>query len=199
MAITELSLSGTTNTKSNSMLIGNANVAPAFDSIQTITVGAGGSTTIDFTNIPNNYRHLQVRAIAKTAAAGDGIRVRFNNDSTSSYSHHLFWGTGSSTGAANSAGLLTLASIGDATYSGTQANTFSAVIIDILDYNNNEKYKTVRSIAGYDLNGSGEVRFSSACWKKTDTINQITFYNGGSTGDYQQYSHFALYGIRGAS
>lgn len=177
------------------MLVGNLAYIPGYDSISTITVGSGGSATIDFTSIPDTYTHLQIRAIAKTAAAGDGIRVRLNNDSGSNYAYHLIYGTGSS--AATAAGTSqTIAPIGDATYSGTNANIFSVNVIDILDYANTNKYKTIRGLAGYDLNGSGEVRFSSALWMSTSAVNQITFYNAGGTGDYQQYTTFALYGIK---
>lgn len=180
------------------MLVGNAYyIPPAFESIATITVPSGGQTTIDFTSIPSTYQHLQVRAIAKTASTGDGIRLRFNNDSGSNYAAHITYGTGAAVGSAATSAT-TIAWAGDATYSGTQANTFSINVIDILDYANTNKYKTIRSLAGYDLNGSGEVRISSGLWMSTNAVNQVTFYNGSGTGDYQQYSHFALYGIKGS-
>ena len=47
MAITKLASSGVVNTKSDSLLVGNANRAPAFDSINTITVGSSSMTTIE--------------------------------------------------------------------------------------------------------------------------------------------------------
>ena len=178
------------------MLVGNAAYTqPAFESISTVTVGSGGSTTVDITSIPGTYKHLQVRAIIKTAAAGDGIRVRFNSDSGSNYAYHLLYGTGSTVGAASGASQ-TIATIADATYSGTNADTFSATVIDILDYASTSKYKTVRSLAGYDLNGSGEVRISSALWMSTSAITSMTFYNGGGSGDFQNKTTFALYGIK---
>ena len=35
-----------------------------------------------------------------------------------------------------------------------------ALVADILDYTNTNKYKTIRYIGGYDNNGSGEIQFS---------------------------------------
>ena len=147
-------------------------------------------------NIPNVYQHLQIRGISKTASTGDNLRVRFNNDSSSSYSSHIYYGNGTTSAATDSGGVITIGWCGNSTYSGTQANTFSGFIIDVLDYKETTKYKTLRFFSGYDLNGSGEVRLGSSLWKSTNSINQITFYNGSGTGDFQQYTHFALYGIR---
>lgn len=36
-----------------------------YDLIKTVTVGSGGSTTIDFTNIPNTYTDLYIRMSAR--------------------------------------------------------------------------------------------------------------------------------------
>jgi hypothetical protein len=190
-----------TNTTSTSVVanwFGNQFVAlpSSFESISTVTVGSGGQATIDFTSIPGTYTHLQVRALTKTASSGDGIRLRFNSDSGSNYSYHLLYGTGAS--AAVAAGTSqTIMPCGNSTYSGTNASTFGANVIDILDYANTNKYKTVRSLAGYDLNGSGELRYSSGLWMSTSAVTSITFYNASGAGDYQQYAHFALYGIKG--
>jgi len=58
-----------------------------FESIATVTVGAGGTSTITFRSIPATYQHLQLRWIARTNRATfgfDDLRITFNNDSSAS-------------------------------------------------------------------------------------------------------------------
>jgi hypothetical protein len=71
------------------------------------------------------------------------------------------------------------------------------MIFDILDYTNTNKYKTVRMLGGVDFNGSGEVDFMSGLWLNTSAITRIDFLPSYQSTQFQQYSSFALYGIRG--
>ena len=43
-----------------------------YESIATVTVGSGGTSTISFTSIPQTYTHLQLRYIARNAYTGGG-------------------------------------------------------------------------------------------------------------------------------
>jgi hypothetical protein len=73
------------------------------------------------------------------------------------------------------------------------ASVFGGIVIDILDYANTNKYKTMRTLSGYDANGSGNVGLFSGLWMNTaavTSINLLTFYD-----QYATYSSFALYGI----
>jgi hypothetical protein len=70
---------------------------------------------------------------------------------------------------------------------------FGALVIDILDYTNTNKNTTIRSLGGYDANGSGYLQLESMLWNNTAAINQIVL----GTGGWAQYSSFALYGIKG--
>jgi hypothetical protein len=177
-------------TKSGSLLNGNAPFIPNdYESIATVTVGSGGSSTITFSSIPSTYQHLQIRAIG----IGTGFNyagLNFNSDTASNYSYHQLYGNGSSALAdagANSSVIYTL-------QGGTSA-TFPAIgVIDILDYANTNKNKTVRSLSGYDQNGAGEVYFRSGDWRSTSAVTSIQIT--GSTS-FAQYTQFALYGIKG--
>ena len=168
-------------------------VATDYESISTVTVGAGGSSTLTFSSIPSTYTHLQIRLMAKTNSANfyDTVLVRFNSDTASNYSYHYLDGynsTVSAAGAANTAFIQTYYIAGNA------ANTFGVAVIDVLDYANTNKYKTSRSLAGVDVNTTGgAINFSSGSWRSTSAINSITIYN---TNPFQQYSSFALYGIK---
>lgn len=160
-----------------------------FESISTVTVGAGGASSVSFSSIPSTFKHLQIRAIMK---ASDSIYMSFNSDTTNSnYYSHWLTGQGSSASASSFAGRLA-----PVIMAGTGASGFSAVIWDVLDYADANKYKTVRVLTGHDQNGSGEVGLTSMLWKSTSATTQIDIapVSGSSIS---QYSSFALYGIRG--
>ena len=67
-------------------------VSNSYESIATVTVGAGGSSSISFTSIPSTYKHLQLRGIinsTKSGASGaDSLELTMNNDATALYSAH---------------------------------------------------------------------------------------------------------------
>jgi len=59
----------------------------SYESIQTVTVGAGGTATVTFSSIPATYTHLQIRGIAR-ASADTQLDVTLNSDTGSNYSYH---------------------------------------------------------------------------------------------------------------
>jgi hypothetical protein len=168
-----------------------------FESIATVTVGSGGAANVEFTSIPATYTHLQIRGIGKTVEADVDetfISIRFNSDTGSNYAHHRLQGNGTSATAA-AASSQTRAFAGWSVKANS-TSIFSAHIIDILDYANTNKYKTVRVLNGIDRNGAGIVDLGSGLWQNTNAITSITILDTGA--NWAQYSHFALYGIKGA-
>jgi hypothetical protein len=173
----------------------------SFESIETATVGSGGSASVTFNSIPATYTHLQVRCISRStySGSGDGIQVHFNSDNSVSgtnYAYHLLIGTGSSVVSATNSSYSFIVA-GDTTGGTSTSGMFGTNIFDILDYANTNKYKTLRTLNGNDQNGSGSVRFISGLWQSNSAITRIDF-NLLNGGNYAQYSHFALYGIKGA-
>jgi hypothetical protein len=170
----------------------------SFESISTVTVGAGGSSTITFSSIPSTYKHLQIRCMARTdrASTGDAVRLQFNNvTTTSEYRSHFLFGDGSSVGSGgdgNTAGV----TLYQLTGASATASIFGTMVIDILDYANINKHKTCRSLGGQERNGAGEVDFCSGVWMNTAAINEIDIVPNSGT-NFVQYSSFALYGIKG--
>jgi hypothetical protein len=169
----------------------------SYESISTVTVGGGGQATISFTSIPGTYTHLQIRAIARSAASNDyNVNIKLNSDTGSNYAYHRLYGTGA-TAAAQAGSSLTYANIAAITTLNSEtASAFGAAIIDILDYANTSKYKTVRSLNGRDINGGGTINLHSGLWQSTSAITRIDF-TGASADSFAQYSSFALYGIKG--
>ena len=170
--------------------------------LQTVYLSSGSQGTISFTNIPQNYTHLQIRMLSRvtgnvstTAYSATGY-INLNNDSGSNYSTHQLYGNGSS---ATSSGVYSGTSIvlNDLAgpYSGQTSNTFGAAVLDILDYANTSKYKTVCALYGEDLNGYGRVFLSSGSWQSFAPVSSIQITGSDGGGGFAQYSHIALYGI----
>lgn len=167
----------------------------SYESISTVTVGAGGQSTITFSSIPSTYKHLQVRMLVKSNGATDACDMRFNSDTGNNYAYHELVGTGSaaSVGSSTSRSGMPLVS---AAIASSSTSIFSAGVVDILDYANTSKNKTIRNFGGYELVSSGAASLVSNLWMNTAAISTITIYL--RTGiNFGQYSHFALYGIKG--
>jgi hypothetical protein len=167
-------------------------ITSSYESIETFTVGSGGQSTITFSVIPSTYKHLQIRGIANSQFDGN-LLVRLGNgtvDSGSNYSWHQLYGTGAVGGTSSGANATQMycASLTNAT------SIYGTSIIDILDYANTNKYKTIRSLDGLDANGSGVVDFASGSWRSTSAVSTIELRCNGT---FTQYSSFALYGIKG--
>lgn len=198
MAITKLSNSGIATggvLKYDSMLAGNTAFAPGnFDSIASVTVSSGVAS-VEFTAIPATYQHLQIRALTReTNATFPGFSyLQVNNDTGSNYAVHLLSANGSSAsvGQATSQSIMYTGPVGS-----TTANTFGSMIIDILDYRNTSKYKNFRYWTCATNNSSGEMRYGSGLWYSLNGVTSIKLF--GNNGNWQQYSSFALYGIKGA-
>jgi hypothetical protein len=169
----------------------------SYESIATVTVGVLGSSSISFTSIPSTYKHLEIRAIARTARVNDGdaIYVRFNNDSGSNYSEHRLEGNGS-TASATGAASSTSITLNRFAAANETSGIFGATVISVLDYANTSKNKTLRALVGYDANGSGVVALDSGAWLSTTAINRIDFLPLNTIA-FAQYSSFALYGVKG--
>lgn len=169
----------------------------SFESIATAT-GTGSSGTITFSSIPSTYKHLQIRGIARQSALGSNTRecqVRFNSDSGSNYQRHALIGTGSAVNAGYSSpsATETWGVIGVST--GATANAHAATLLDVHDYASATKYKTIRSFAGGDLNGSGQIYLISGLWMSTSAITSIQLI--ADSGNWNSTTVFALYGIKG--
>ena len=178
----------------------------SFESIATVTVGAGGSSTMVFSSLPQTYKHLQLRGILKStnnASTLNSMYIQFNGDAGSTYSWHQFYGyyTASTAGSGYSSsqtqiypGYIPLTdSLG-----GLTSNIFCGIVIDILDYTSSSKNKTLKAFSGFDFNNaysySGIIVLGSGAWYSTSSVTSITFST--TSGNYAQFSSLALYGVK---
>lgn len=179
-------------------LFGGGVVAGDYESIATVSVGAGGTSSVTFSlSGVTGYKHLQVRALVKSNTNGVlYMNYTFNGVGGTSYSSHYLYGNGSTAGANAGNGASASSMYLDEFPQSTVTNTFGVCVLDILDYSNTNKFKTTRYIGGADKNGSGGVGVSSGLFMSTNAITSIQFTPQSSAG-IGQYSHFALYGIKG--
>jgi hypothetical protein len=175
-------------------------ITSSYESIATVNVGGGGSASASFTSIPATYTHLQLRWIARDSQAntGLGLYMRINNNTGSNYSRHWLRGNGSAASTANSVST-NLINLGGIPGSSSPASIFGVGIIDILDYTNTNKYKTVRAIQGTNQNTTADDNIflvSGVMFANTDAVTRVDVIADGA--GFVQYSQFALYGIKGA-
>ena len=182
-----------------SQISGHLAAPNSYASIATVTVGSGGASSITFSSIPSTYTHLQIRGIGGLTGGTTGssdMAIFFNGTTAnnSNFSQHRLYGTGSSAQSDYYSGYI----VSGRFSFNTDANSgiFGATVIDILDYTNTNKYKTVRSLTGVDSNGAGIVGLTSGLWQSTSAITSITLNDGFGGSNWHQYSSFALYGIR---
>lgn len=168
----------------------------AYESIATAT--PSGTGTVNFTSIPQTYTHLQLRVFNQYAANDRAMGLRLNSDSGSNYSVHGLYGQGSSAGAFGAANYGITEWLYNYDYgSGYASTSFVGGIIDILDYTNTNKYKTLRSLEGVDYNGAGNIFMRSASWRSTSAVTSINLTIQGG-GNFATGTSIALYGIKGA-
>jgi hypothetical protein len=194
MAIRRLSKASITSGAKSSKMWDQETSLGFYESIASAVVDASGQGIITFSNIPQNYTHLQLRIVARTLGSGGTQEqyLRFN-DLETGYNSRQFAGNGSIlAGYGNQySTVIFLARTPDTSVT---ANFFATTIIDILDYASSTKTKSVRSTSGWDANGSGEIWHSSGISTTTNPITQLTYR---SNQNYIQGSQFSLYGIRG--
>lgn len=165
----------------------------SFESIATYSYGAGGyGQNVTFSNIPQTYKHLQLR-INQSTSAGNNLRLRINDDSNANYSGHQLTAEGSTVFSSYQSASYSWLYIG---YSVGLQGTPHMTVLDVLDYTNTSKYTTTRSLEANPMtDSSGWLGLWSGSWKNTAAVTSLTVYI--PSGYYTEYSSFALYGIKG--
>ena len=176
----------------------------SYESIATVSVGTNNPTDVTFSSIPSDFTHLQVRCITRCSGSDSSwvsFWIQLNSDTGSNYTYHQLRGTGASISSSGTSTAETRSLLGYMPSNGYTSGMFGAFNIDILDYKNTNKYKTIRSLGGFDTNNTGSevgtLGMQSGLWLSTSAITSIKLFPTPSRS-LIQYSHFALYGIKGA-
>ena len=163
-----------------------------YESIATANF-TSNTSAISFTSIPSTYQHLQVRFMVKSQSASNDFSFWLNNVSSgSSYAFHNLAGNGSSA-SANAYTSQSFMQLTNDFFSGFPSGSVMSGVIDLLDYKDTNKNRTVRTLLGTDQNGAGFVKLNSGLYQSTTAVSQIDFFNGYNWGS----GSFALYGIKG--
>ena len=178
--------------KFNSIWDGRSAVG-SMEAISSMTLSSALGS-IEFNSIPQTYQHLEIRSSVFGSSSNQDIFIRFGTsgaiDSASNYSWHELRGNGSTASSHNSSNTTAMyisSNAIDATYPDIS-------IIDIADYSNVNKFKTIKVLRGGDRNGSGTVGMFSGNWRNTAAVNNIFIYV--LSGTFNANSTFSLYGIK---
>lgn len=192
MSITKLTTNGLNGTKYDNVSADNYYMEP----IATTLLGSS-QATITFSNIPQGYKHLQIRWLARDnfGSQASDANLQFNSDTSASYTWHQLLGDGATPQAYASTSQTSMRA-GSVAGSTATANVFAVTILDLLDYTSTSKYKTVRNLAGYDSNGFGSIALNSGLWMNTAAVTSISISPRVGT-TFNTNSRFSLYGIKG--
>jgi hypothetical protein len=168
-------------------------MASTYRKIDSVTVGAGGASSIDFTNIPATYTDLVVKLSARYNDASVLGRFRFNNDTGSNYSNLRLYGTGSSAASNSDSAQTSSYVFGLNDASNYTANTFSNAEFYIPNYAGSA-YKSI-SIDAVSENNATEAysNLQAGLWSSTSAITSIKIYQ--DSGLFVQYTTATLYGV----
>lgn len=157
----------------------------------TVTVGAGGSSSISFSSIPSTYTDLKIVSSARTSSTPSGGSLISFNGSSTSMSTRAVYGNGStatSYSASNSLGNLV-------NISTTTSNTFANSELYIPNYaGSTNKSSSMDGVTENNATGANAF-FNANLWSQTAAITSITLTPEGGD-NYVQYSTFSLYGIK---
>lgn len=165
-----------------------ANMIP----ISTVTVGSGGASAIEFTNIPQNYTDLLLKVSIRSSAAANVVdgNITFNSSSSSFSWKELFTNGSSAISGSNT----TNNALGQPAANSLTSSTFSSYDIYVPNYisSNNKSFSV--DFATENNATLAYLGCIAALWSNTSPINAINI--APSSGNWQQHSSATLYGIR---
>jgi hypothetical protein len=167
----------------------------SYEAIQGFRITNSTTATFDFTDIPQTYKHLQVRLFGQGLTSDDAV-MKFNNDSGTSYSWHELRGNRSTAGVSGTANLANFTYIGRIPVQSTGADYFGFSVCDVPDYTRTNRNKLFYSIEGVDRgSGGGVVGTMSGIWSNNNAITRLTISLQG--GNWSPFSECGLYGLKG--
>jgi hypothetical protein len=165
-------------------------MATTYSLISSVTVGSGGTGTIEFSSIPATYTDLVVNLSGRCDADDFNVYLRFNS-STSNYTQRRLQGTGSAAESATDTNILMLS-----TRSSYTATTFSNGAAYIPNYaGSTNKSVSIDTVTENNATVNRNI-LNAGLWSDTTAISNIKLVS--ATGNFVQYSTAYLYGISNA-
>lgn len=164
--------------------------------IASTTVGAGGTSTITFSSIPQTYTDLYLVLSNRVSVASpqSNVNIRFNGSTASEYGINLFTTTGS--GSAVNSNTLASNNLSFLYTNGntSAANFFGSISLYITGYSSTTSFKTMI------FNGAQENDTTTAyltqgggSWQNNSAITSMTLESFGNT--WLQHTTATLYGV----
>jgi hypothetical protein len=173
-------------------ILSAAGIGSDYELIETQILGSAAAS-ITFSGLATYasiYRHLQVRAVAKTDTTANNGGLRLNGDTGSNYAWHQLVAVPTSVVSAAETSQTSMQLF----YLST--TEYGSAVIDLLDAYSTTKNKTLRILQGNTA--SSRVSLTSGLFMSTASTTSITLLaNRSGSANYQTGSRFSLYGIKG--
>jgi len=166
-------------------------MANTFVKIQTVTVGSGGASSIQFTSIPQTYTDLKIVVSCRTNRSDvkDYIAVRPNGSTTNDSSRTLSGDGTSASSDTESVVILVTTTGGTAT-----ASVFGNADINIPNYTSANQKSISMDGVGENNATESRVQLSAGLWADTAAITSLDLVPFIGTL-FSQYSTATLYGV----
>jgi hypothetical protein len=162
--------------------------------IQTVTVGAGGSSSITFSSIPQTYTDLKVvvssRSTHNNGQTWSDYEIRFNS-STSNRNDRFIYGNGASATFGTDASSI----VARTSAAGQTTSVFGSTEFYIPNYtSSNNKSVSIDSVS--ENNNATSIQILTAgLWSNTAAITQIDLVCMFSS-NFAEHTTATLYGIK---
>jgi len=163
--------------------------------VSTVTVGAGGAASIEFTGIAGTATDLVLVISGRSDYAGTyrPLGIQFNGDAASNYSYRSLIGTGSAASSQNSASNTGIYPSAPIMAANAVANTFGNAAIYIPNYGGSTTKAVSVDGVGEDNATAAYQVLTAGLWNSTATITSISVFP--LTSNFVQYSTASLYTI----
>jgi hypothetical protein len=165
----------------------------SWTAIASVTVGAGGASSIDFSSIPATYTDLMVLLSSRQSPASTQDTTWLNaiNGSTANLSDRVLRGDGSS--ASSFVPSESPLYIGQSPCANATANTFANHMIYFLNYTSSLN-KTIFVDSVQETNATtAYAGLTAGIWSNTAVINALSFTP--NTGTFVQNTTATLFGL----
>ena len=173
--------------------------SPTYKLITTVTVGSGGTTFIDFTSIPQTYKHLILHCSLRGTGGNAYLspKLRFNgatNDSSflSRYARTLANTPGSASG--------TVGHIGQSSGGGSASSYYYGnITLTIANYSSTTATKAYSSlfVSPNSTSSGSALGAEMGNFTSFTAISSIRILDDNAA-NFEQYSEVSLYGISNA-
>lgn len=153
--------------------------------ISSVTVGAGGAASINFTSIPGTYTDLVLVLSPRATSTTASITIAFNG-STASFTGRYLQGN-----AASATSTTSTTFIGTSSISTDTASTFGSLQLLIPNYAGSANKTFLVDTVSENNGTTAYAQIFGGMWSNTAAITEVTL----SLANFAQYSSASLYGI----